>query len=219
MPRPSQALLLSKIEWEHLPCLASLIHIPKLVPFPSFPPLPISSCLVFPSPRLQGSKSLKKSWLMFFPNLEFWCKSVLLQVIKIPNTIWEMCRSIQSLNMSFLYIVLFVFGSFHISKSFGISNMGLLWKNTKWKYLQCSKNNTNVSGNENQDDITRLIYTSQWMIWMWNGWIINHLKTTHLKALVPSIWCSHNLLLWIPFLDLNSLKKQVSQRESFHSWM
>ncbi len=58
MPWPNQALPFSKIEWEHLPCLASLIQTLDFFSFPSFPPLPISSRLVSPSPRLQILKEI-----------------------------------------------------------------------------------------------------------------------------------------------------------------
>jgi hypothetical protein len=53
MPQPTQVLLLSKIEWEHFFCLASIIQSPKLVSFPSFCHPPISSYLVSPSQRFQ----------------------------------------------------------------------------------------------------------------------------------------------------------------------
>jgi hypothetical protein len=43
-----------------------------------------------------------------------------------------------------LYIVLFIFGSLHILRSLGILNMAPLLKNTKWKYLQWSENNTKL---------------------------------------------------------------------------
>ncbi len=58
MPQPSQALLLSRIEWEHFPCPTFLILTLELVSFPSFCPLPISSCLMSPSPRLQVPKEI-----------------------------------------------------------------------------------------------------------------------------------------------------------------
>jgi len=53
MPWPSQALCLSRIEWEHFPCLASLMRTPKFVSFPSSCTPPLSSWLVSTSLRLQ----------------------------------------------------------------------------------------------------------------------------------------------------------------------
>jgi hypothetical protein len=70
MPWPTQAFLLSGIEWGHLPSFASLIPTIEFVSFPSFWPPPISYCLLSPSPKLQVPKSLKKSRLMFFLNFE-----------------------------------------------------------------------------------------------------------------------------------------------------
>jgi hypothetical protein len=39
MPRPSQVLLLSGIEWEHLPCPTFFMQTPKSISFPSSYPL------------------------------------------------------------------------------------------------------------------------------------------------------------------------------------
>jgi len=39
MPRPSQVLLLSRIEWEHPPCPTFFMQTPKSISFPSSYPL------------------------------------------------------------------------------------------------------------------------------------------------------------------------------------
>jgi len=46
MPWPTQALLLSRIEWGHLPSPTSLISTLEFVFFPSFPP-PLQSLIAY----------------------------------------------------------------------------------------------------------------------------------------------------------------------------
>jgi hypothetical protein len=78
---------------------------------------------------------------MFFLNFKLWWRSFILHAIKYqPQS--KRSGDVQSLNMSFLYIVLFVFGFFHILKNLGILDMAPFQKNTKWKYLQWLENNT-----------------------------------------------------------------------------
>jgi hypothetical protein len=131
MARPNQVLPLFGIEWEHLPSLASMIRTLKFVSFPSFSPFQsfLTWCLLF-----QGSKSLKKSQLMVFPNFELWWRNVLLQGI-ILTTIQEMWRCPISQHVLLIHCAIYLWIFLHISRSFGISYMAPLWKNIKWKYL------------------------------------------------------------------------------------
>ncbi len=86
---------------------------------PPFSPPPIFSYLVSPSPMLQYldscfSRISKFDVGMFsFGQLRYQAQS-------------KRCANVQSFNMSFLFIMLFVFGFLHISKSLGISNMAPL---------------------------------------------------------------------------------------------
>ncbi len=138
MPWPSQVLPLYGIEWEHLTCPASLIQTLEFVSFPSFCPPPISSCLVSPSLRFQVLEEISTH---VFPKFQSLMEECYPSGNQDTN---HNPRDVQSLNMSFLYIVLFIFGSFHISKNLGILDMAPLPKNTKWKYLQWSENNTKL---------------------------------------------------------------------------
>ncbi len=58
MPRPSQALPFSRIEWERLPCPTYLIQTFEFVFFPSFCPPPISYFVVSPFPKLQALEEI-----------------------------------------------------------------------------------------------------------------------------------------------------------------
>ncbi len=54
------------------------------------------------------------------------------------------CGELQSFNMFSMYIMLSIFGFLHISKSFGISDITPLQKNTKLKYVQWLENSTKL---------------------------------------------------------------------------
>jgi hypothetical protein len=141
MKHPSLALPLFRIEWEHLPCFASLMQTPKSVSFPSFCLPLFSSWLVSPSSKHQD---LKENWVHISPEFQTLMEECFSSNNQDTN---HNLRDVESSNLSTCpsyTIVLFIFGSFHILRNLRISNMATFRRSTKIEILVVVKKNTKL---------------------------------------------------------------------------